>query len=717
MSPAAEDAAALRACLTGLDALIYRAIFRLRARYQLSLDEFRGLYISDEQVEALARELRPKRAATAEIEEPDAMWRAEIAASPCRHSRLAALAARFELSAMELLLLLVAVAPGLDPKYETLYAYLNNDVTRKLPSLDLALRLLAIDAHDELTLRAALLPGSTLLGSGLLRVQPARDAPFGAAQQIFLHAHGGLPNYLLGLPFRDEQIDEFITLRTAGTLHALARSAPGLDGAAARIQRVFASPTPRLILLDPGPSLTVTDAALALASGGDRPLLALDLRRLARDTVREAVGRAALVAQLTETFLLIDGIEALQEGESRLTSEAAALRSLIRVRGIPVFIAAPPHLRASLPFDPTEYMPVTLGPLPAEIRRALWSASLVASGLCTDAADVDELARRFRLGPAPIQAATLSLADDADAVGHLELDRAQLFAAARGQADTGLERVAQRVAQRHRWQDLVLPTPTLERVRALTEALRSRERVLEEWGMGRVLGTVGLRALFAGPSGTGKTMTAGIIARELGVDAYRIDLSQTVSKYIGETEKNLERIFQAAERAHAILFFDEADALLGKRSEVKDAHDRYANIEVAYLLQRLEEFDGIVIVATNVSRNIDGAFSRRMQFVIEFPLPGIVEREQLWRSMFPATAPLAPDIDFEFLGRRFELAGGDIRNVALDAAFLAARHDQSIGMRHIVPALAREVVKQGRSPSAAEFRQHFSLLESSAEAG
>jgi len=209
-------------------------------------------------------------------------------------------------------------------------------------------------------------------------------------------------------------------------------------------------------------------------------------------------------------------------------------------------------------------------------------------------------------------------------------------------------------------------------------------------------------------------MTAGVIARELGLDAYRIDLSQTVSKYIGETEKNLERIFQGAAGSNAILFFDEADALFGKRSEVKDAHDRYANIEVAYLLQRIEEFDGAVILATNISRNIDTAFSRRMHFVIEFPQPGPAEREQLWRGIFPAAAPLADDIDFEFLGRRFELSGGDIRNVALDAAFLAARQGGRVAMRHIVQAVAREFVKQGRSPSASDFRQHYALLDSAA---
>jgi hypothetical protein len=417
-----------------------------------------------------------------------------------------------------------------------------------------------------------------------------------------------------------------------------------------------------------------------------------------------------LLSQLGDAALLVDGLDCLHS-EGRLTVEATALRSLLRARGLPVLIAAPGKSVAGLPFEPIEYMTVALQSLPRETRRALWALAFDEQGIEAASEDLEELVRRFQVGPEIIQAAARKLADDAHVGGDFRVDRRQLFAAAHAQADLGLGRVAQRMRQRHTWEDLVLPPLTRGRIRSLIDALHSREQVLEEWGMARALGTVGLRALFAGPSGTGKTMTTEVIARELGVDAYRVDLSQTVSKYIGETEKNLERIFQAAELAHAILFFDEADALLGKRAEVKDANDRYANIEVAYLLQRLEEFDGIVVVATNISRNIDAAFARRMQFVIEFPLPGVPERERLWRSMFPTTAPVAADVDFGFLGRRFELAGGDIRNVAVDAAFLAAREGQSISMRHVTQALARELVKQGRSPTPSDFKQYYTLLE------
>jgi SpoVK/Ycf46/Vps4 family AAA+-type ATPase len=235
--------------------------------------------------------------------------------------------------------------------------------------------------------------------------------------------------------------------------------------------------------------------------------------------------------------------------------------------------------------------------------------------------------------------------------------------------------------------------------------------VYATWGFDRRLGPVqGLRVLFAGGSGTGKTMTAGVISRELGLDLYKIDLSGVVSKYIGETEKNLDRIFRAAHAGNAVLFFDEADALFGRRSEVKDAHDRYANLEVAYLLQRVEEHDGIVILATNARKNIDEAFARRMHYVVEFPLPDETHREQLWRGMLPPGIPLDAAVDLRFLARQFVLSGGDIRNVALEAAFLAAQDGRTVTMTHLVRAVARQLLKQGKIPSANDFRQFHALL-------
>jgi SpoVK/Ycf46/Vps4 family AAA+-type ATPase len=244
----------------------------------------------------------------------------------------------------------------------------------------------------------------------------------------------------------------------------------------------------------------------------------------------------------------------------------------------------------------------------------------------------------------------------------------------------------------------------------ICEQVIHRHRVLDDWGFSRRLATgSATTALFVGPSGTGKTMAAEVLARELGLDLYKIDLAGVISKYIGETEKNLERIFAAAQHANAILFFDEAEALFGKRSEVSDAHDRYANIEIAYLLQRMEQYEGIAILATNLRQNMDEAFVRRLQFIVEFPFPDEASRARIWSVLFPREAPCAADIDFSTLARRVPLAGGNIKNVVFGAAFLAAADGSPIAMRHLIQAARREYQKMGKLFSAGELEEPASI--------
>jgi SpoVK/Ycf46/Vps4 family AAA+-type ATPase len=216
-------------------------------------------------------------------------------------------------------------------------------------------------------------------------------------------------------------------------------------------------------------------------------------------------------------------------------------------------------------------------------------------------------------------------------------------------------------------------------------------------GFGAKLSTgKGVNALFAGPSGTGKTMAAGILANELGLDLYKIDLSQVVSKYIGETEKNLDAIFTGAENSNIILFFDEADALFGKRSEVRDSHDRYANIEISYLLQKMEDYEGVAILATNLRQNLDEAFVRRLAFSIHFPFPDEADRRRIWDGIWPDGISLAKDVDLDLLARQFKLSGGNIKNIALAAAFLAAADGGIVNMSHLLHATRREFQKLGK---------------------
>jgi SpoVK/Ycf46/Vps4 family AAA+-type ATPase len=264
------------------------------------------------------------------------------------------------------------------------------------------------------------------------------------------------------------------------------------------------------------------------------------------------------------------------------------------------------------------------------------------------------------------------------------------------------------VTPRRGWDDLILPADQKQQLSELAARYRQRGRVYDMWGF-QPIPSGGIVALFSGASGTGKTLAAEVIAGELGLDLYKVDLSAVVSKYIGETEKNLGRIFEAAAAGDLVLFFDEADALFGKRSEVSDAHDRYANIEVAYLLQRLETYDGLVVMATNLQRNIDQAFLRRISLAVDFALPDETQRRAIWLRSFPAAAPVE-DLDVDFLARNFKVTGGVIRNAALTAAFLGAEEGDVISMEHIAIALKREFQKLGRLRTEIEFDRYYELV-------
>jgi SpoVK/Ycf46/Vps4 family AAA+-type ATPase len=309
---------------------------------------------------------------------------------------------------------------------------------------------------------------------------------------------------------------------------------------------------------------------------------------------------------------------------------------------------------------------------------------------------LDQLAGQFEFNAAQIRDAVASGMDRARSSGRA-LSAEDLFLAARQHSNPNLAGLAQKISPRYAWEDIVLPEDQRAMLREIVATVRGRPKVLDDWGLGRKLvPSRGVTILFSGPPGTGKTMAAEILAGELGLDLYKIDLSSVVSKYIGETEKNLERIFRQAAASNAILFFDEADALFGKRSEVRDSHDRYANIEISYLLQRMETYQGLTILATNLRANLDEAFTRRLQFAVDFPFPEEGDRLRIWQTLFPPEVPRAEDLDFKTLARRFKLAGGSIRNVIVAASYLAASDGGVVTMDHLLHGTRRELQKLGR---------------------
>ena len=328
-------------------------------------------------------------------------------------------------------------------------------------------------------------------------------------------------------------------------------------------------------------------------------------------------------------------------------------------------------------------------------QRRLWQELLGVAGLN---GSLDALASQYRLSARTMAAAAEQAAGRPDPAEPLEK---ALWRACRGLESVRLDALAQRIEPTAGWDDIVLPEAQLSTLRRISGHVRQRLRVYHDWGFAaKSARGLGISALFSGESGTGKTMAAEVLAQEFGLELYRIDLSAVVSKYIGETEKNLRRLFDAAEESGAILLFDEADALFGKRSEVKDSHDRYANIEVSYLLQRMEAYRGLAILTTNQKAALDSAFQRRLRFVVQFPFPDAAQREAIWRGIFPADTPL-DGVDFARLAQ-LSVAGGHIRNIALNAAFLAADASAPVGMSHILQAAHGEAAKRDRPYSGAE---------------
>ncbi|MEA2196084.1 MAG: hypothetical protein QOJ25_135, partial [Solirubrobacteraceae bacterium] len=311
---------------------------------------------------------------------------------------------------------------------------------------------------------------------------------------------------------------------------------------------------------------------------------------------------------------------------------------------------------------------------------------------------IEELAQHFRLGATAVEAVATELLASAEPDADLGPALRRLC---RERSRVRLEGLAERIDPVATWDDLVLPARHDELLHELVRHVRHRAQVYERWGFGaRTTRGLGVTALFAGDSGTGKTLAAEVIARELGLDLYRIDLATTVSKYIGETEKNLRKLFAAAEASGAVLLFDEADALFGKRGEVKDGHDRYANLEVAYLLQRMESYRGLAILTTNLRSNVDRAFLRRLRFVVQFPFPDINVRADIWRRAFPPAAPL-DGIEVDALAK-LVVSGGAIRSIALASAFAAAENGGAITPAHVLAAAQVEYAKAERAMTDSE---------------
>lgn len=667
-------------------------------------DEFRGLYISEAQIDTLlGYELGHNLWSSVNGKTPDGtetgleQWPLVIAQARnewqarTKATRLAGipmllddLVCHFHLQDLEVDALLIALAPEVDPRYERLYAYLQDDVTRKRPSVDLVLNLLTHTFTDKLRARRLFTDDGRLIQSRLLVRFSDHSATEPSLLVQYVRPAARVVEHLLGHSGLDSALEQAASILNTADWPP----SPRLDGAwLAQLVRVAQDRTP-LFAFYGGYGAGKRDAAASIAHALSQPLITGNMAILASEN---QVGEN--LSLLLRDGLLNRAVLYLYNWDTVLKDGRPPHHILQPILDYPYVVI----MSGTITWQPLgenrtrPIMPVQFANPDFEGRRRIWQHYLGTAEL-----NLDDLANHFRFSPGQIEDA-IATARDLASWRNESLTEQDLFAASRAHSNQNLGTLATKIKPRYDWSDIILPFDTMNQLREMVNQVRQKPIVYGRWGFDRKLALgKGLHALFAGESGTGKTMAADIMARELGLDLYKVDLSTLVSKYIGETEKNLDRIFTEAATSNAILFFDEADAIFGKRSEVKDSHDRYANIEISYLLQRMEGYDGVVILATNLRANMDDAFTRRLHFAIEFPYPEIVDRERIWHINFPVETPLAADVNWYELARRFRLAGGNIRNIILAAAFLAAEHDSAVGMVHLLHATRREYQKMGR---------------------
>jgi hypothetical protein len=595
------------------------------------------------------------------------------------------LATCFALTEFERDVLLLCVAPELDRSFERLYAYLHDDATKKFVTPWLTHALLAAGEPVELV-RANFLPGGSLRRWRLLTVDEVASAA--GLSGAVLRLDEAMASYILGSGGLDDRCQR-VTRTTSHTLlpschrdvvSQLAHWLSTNTGDVKVINLVGPPDSGKLAVARAvcnllGLQLRVIDLpALPTAEMDRRELMAL----LDRD--------AALLGMLL--YFDIESWKPEDRQPFRLNEDVVA----------PVVIASGEPFRCE-----GDMLSVQIARPDSRSQLEMWTESLGDSSTLLNG-QVAAIAEQFDFGPRSIER-TVALAEAFASLrspGETTIRGEDLWQACRRQGGPQLEQLAQKIQPCYDWDDIVVPVEVSLQLREITAQVAHRHAVYQGWGFGKKLSRGrGISVLFSGPSGVGKTMAAEVMAQHLNLDLYRIDLAGVVSKYIGQTEKNLRNVFDAAERSGAILFFDEADALFGKRSEVKDSHDRYANIEVNYLLQRMEDYRGLAILATNMKSFLDTAFLRRLRFIVEFPFPDAALRMEIWRRVFPPTAETGT-LDFVALSR-MEIAGGNIRNIALNAAFLAVEEGVPIGMGHVMNAARREYTKIERLIMDAEF--------------
>ena len=701
----------LLSALQRLDKLLEQAIIKAQSVYgsEAANDPYRGLRIDRDELKRLLERQPgiPLFAVNGEKTESDRV----------NNTSLNWLKQTFGLSEFDLDLILIALAPEIDLRYERLYAYLQDDVTRKRPSVDLALNLLCPSAEAKLLQRVHFAPDAPLIKHDLLYLIPDPHQVKPPILSYYLKLDDRVIHLLLKQKGLEPRLELWCELLAHPTVEDKSPIRDEIKQILPKLVTQAQNTGQSLILYFSGlHSIEKRQVAIALAHQVNRRLLIADLAQAIaiKEDFDQLLKLLFREACFQNAILYLDSLDILRTKEQHLRynsllNKVTEAKDLVILSGVQSWVATFNNTKIliTLPFPTPDFSQ----------RRVHWQANLKTQGIALSDRQLDTLANRFRLSSAQITGAVINACNQALWLAASEPEELplnntikpnlnDLLAAARDQSGNNLTGLASKVKSKYNWEDIVLPPDQLAQLKEICNQAKYRHIVYETWGFNRKLSIgKGLNVLFSGPPGTGKTMAAEVIANELQLELYKIDLSQVVSKYIGETEKNLNRIFTAAETANAILLFDEADALFGKRSEVRDAHDRYANIEIGYLLQKMEEYEGISILTTNLRQNLDEAFVRRLAFTVHFPSPDEASRCRIWSGIWPSEVPLSEEMDLDFVARQFKLSGGNIKNIALAAAFLAAEADSLVTMSHVLQGIKREYQKMGKVWDERHFRQ------------
>ena len=596
--------------------------------------------------------------------------------SACRLIALAELG----LDDFECEVLVLCAAAELDTDVARVLAYIHDDATRTHVSVELACGLTARDTRDRMARRLALAPEGKLARLGLI------ERAGGAADPIKLRPEA--LRALLG-----GAIDLHATFRDPAEVELVAPAAIPADGElVARVARELATRELEVVAIWGDPRRT-HDVVAAIAQGAR-----LSVRRFPSPNVEPASAVATAAALRTALWVDLDAIEG---------RPSSALIDALRTTSVPVVLTGANAWRPTELLTDRSYIEIPLCPLDTSARRSLWETELPE----LTAAQWAELAGTYHFSPSEIHAAATIARTMAKlrSNGHAVLVEQCVVEACAAVARKEGERHTTLVTPRRSLDELVLANDIHQRVLDVVRYHRAAPKVIEEWGFGRRVASVGIKALFTGEPGTGKTMAAEVVAFELGLSLLKVDLARVVSKWVGETEKNLDVAFREALDSHAVLFFDEAEALFGNRGEVRHGSDRYANLEVSYLLQRLESHPGVVVLATNLRDKIDPAFMRRFHVVVGFTRPAERERRRMWQRVFPPDVPMIGDLDIALLAR-LDLTGAGIVGAAQTAAYLAASEGASVAMSHVVGGLVRQYQREARVLSANDLGAHASHM-------